>query len=428
MKQKPWPDLARAFFINPFTNLVHQVIINSDTVLIIQSRQFSKEAVDEKDLNGETEPVNSSEETISSSPHWSASTKRIIAVILVTLAFLALFLIRSVLIPVIMSFVLAYILIPAVDMLQKRTNLSRGISTAIIYLLIVALLIAIPVTTIPQLIEQGNTLIDITPTYIEQLGEALGEPLAIGGITIPLNQLPLESLYSALSNNLISIIQAIGPQGLRFFGATLSTVGWILIVLVLSYYMVKDYRFLWKSIVDLAPDNYRTEVQRLGIETSGIWNAFLHGELILGIIIGIATFLVTLLIGLPNAFFLGLLAGILEFIPNIGPILASIPAVILALTQSESSWLGSNVGPIWFAVIVLFIYGLIQRLENAYLLPRIVGYRLNLHPLVVLIGAIVGASVAGVFGILLAAPLLATARLILSYIYNKLLDRPPFEE
>ncbi|MGD2048278.1 MAG: AI-2E family transporter [Chloroflexota bacterium] len=384
--------------------------------------------MDEEDINGEREPVDSSEETISSSPQWSASTKRIIAVILVTLAFLALFLIRSVIIPVIMSFVLAYILIPAVDMVQKRTNLSRGLSTAIIYLLIVALLIAIPVTTIPQLIEQGNTLIGITPTYIEQLGEALGQPLVIGGITIPLNQLPFESLYEALSNNLISIVQAIGPQGLRFFGATLSTVGWILIVLVLSYYMVKDYRFLWDSIVDLAPDDYHNEIQRLGIEASSIWNAFLRGELILGIIIGIATFIVTLMIGLPNAFFLGLLAGILEFIPNIGPILASIPAVILALTQSESSWLGNIVGPFWFAVIVLLIYGLIQRLENAYLLPRIVGYRLNLHPLVVLIGAIIGASVAGVFGILLAAPLLATARLILSYIYNKLLDRPPFEE
>jgi predicted PurR-regulated permease PerM len=384
--------------------------------------------VDEEDFNGEREPVDSSEETIGSSPQWSASTKRIIAVILVTLAFLALFLIRSVIIPVIMSFVLAYILIPAVDMVQKRTNLSRGLSTAIIYLLIVALLIAIPVTTIPQLIEQGNTLIGITPTYIEQLGEALGQPLVIGGITIPLNQLPFESLYEALSNNLISIVQAIGPQGLRFFGATLSTVGWILIVLVLSYYMVKDYRFLWDSIVDLAPDDYHNEIQRLGIEASSIWNAFLRGELILGIIIGIATFIITLMIGLPNAFFLGLLAGILEFIPNIGPILASIPAVILALTQSESSWLGNIVGPFWFAVIVLLIYGLIQRLENAYLLPRIVGYRLNLHPLVVLIGAIIGASVAGVFGILLAAPLLATARLILSYIYNKLLDRPPFEE
>jgi predicted PurR-regulated permease PerM len=389
---------------------------------------FTKEAVDKQDLSGEPESVKKSEQDTTSSPHWPASTKRIIAVILVTLAFLTLILIRSILIPVIMSFVLAYILIPAVDFIHDRTKLSRGLSTAIVYLLIVALLIAIPVSTVPQLVDQGNELIRNTPDYVEQLGGFLGEPLEIDGITIPLNELPLGNLYSTASNNLISIIQAIGPQGLRFFGATLSTVGWILIVLVLSYYIVKDYGFLWKSIVDLVPDDYQVEVQRLGVETSSVWNSFLRGELILGFIIGLATFLVAMIIGLPNAFFLGLIAGILEFIPNIGPILASIPAVILALTQSESSWLGSLVGPFWFAVIVLLIYGLIQRLENAYLLPRIIGDRLNLHPLVVLIGAIIGASIAGVFGILLAAPLIATARLILSYIYNKLLDRPPFEE
>jgi predicted PurR-regulated permease PerM len=128
------------------------------------------------------------------------------------------------------------------------------------------------------------------------------------------------------------------------------------------------------------------------------------------------------------ALFLGLLAGILEFIPNIGPVLASIPAILLALFQNESSWLGSLVGPFWFALIVLLLYGLIQRVENVYLVPRIIGRSLNLHPLVVLIGAVVGASVAGIFGILLAAPLLATARLILAYIYHKLLDQPPFED
>ena len=122
------------------------------------------------------------------------------------------------------------------------------------------------------------------------------------------------------------------------------------------------------------------------------------------------------------------MAGILEFVPNIGPVLAAIPAVLLALFQYESSWLGSLVGPFWFAVIVLLLYALVQRVENMYLVPRIIGRSLNLHPLVVLIGAIIGASVAGIFGILLAAPLLATAKLILAYIYRKLLDQPPFED
>jgi predicted PurR-regulated permease PerM len=122
------------------------------------------------------------------------------------------------------------------------------------------------------------------------------------------------------------------------------------------------------------------------------------------------------------------IAGVLEFIPNIGPILATIPALLVALFQSDASWLGSLVGPFWFAIIVVLLYAVIQRVENVVLVPRIIGRSLNLHPLFVFVGALVGASVAGVFGILLAAPLLASAKLILFYIYRKLSDLPPFDQ
>jgi predicted PurR-regulated permease PerM len=191
--------------------------------------------------------------------------------------------------------------------------------------------------------------------------------------------------------------------------------------------MVKDYKEIWGNIIALTPDEYNEDISRFGQEASDIWNAFLRGQLILGLIIAIVTFLLATIMGLPNALLLGLIAGLLEFIPNIGPVLAAIPAVLLALFQPEASWLGSLVGPIWFALIVLFVYGIVQRLENMILLPRIIGRSLNLHPLVVLIGAIIGATAAGIFGILLAAPLLATGKLLLAYIYRKLLDEPPFE-
>jgi len=327
-----------------------------------------------------------------------------------------------------MSVVLAYVIFPLVNLIHKRTRLGQTAAATIIYLLFIALLIAIPATTIPQLITQGNNLINNLPAYISDLGIMLGEPLTFGVITIPLDELPIDDLYTIISENLVAIIQAVGPSSLRLFGATLSTVGWVLIVLLLSFYMVKDYRFLWGSILNLVPHSYHADVQKFGRETSGIWNAFLRGQLILGLIIGTVTFFLALIVGLPNALLLGLLAGILEFIPNIGPVLAAIPAIMLALFQYESSWLGNLVGPFWFAVIVLILYGLVQRVENMYLVPRIIGRNLNLHPLVVLIGAIIGASVAGIFGILLAAPLLATTKLLLSYIYHKLLDQPPFEE
>jgi predicted PurR-regulated permease PerM len=365
------------------------------------------------------------------SPRWRNSTKRLVVTILIVLALLLLYRVRALIIPLIMTTVLAYIVLPAVDFLHDRTKLSRNGSIAIVYLLIAAILIAIPASTIPQLIDQGNSLVANTPRYISQFGTFLSEPFTMGDFSLPIDELPLEDVYGSLSNNLLDIVRAVGPQGFSLFGtvatATLSTVAWILIVFVLSIYLVKDYSVIWDSIVAFAPDTYQFELQRLGTETRVIWNSFLRGQLILGFIIGVSTTLSLLLVGLPNAFLLGLLAGVLEFIPNIGPIIAAIPAVLIAIFQSEESWLGSIVGPFWFSLIILAIYAIIQRVENMYLVPRIIGRSLNLHPLVVLVGALAGASIAGIFGILLAAPLLATAKLILMYIYRKLLDQPPFD-
>lgn len=387
---------------------------------------------EQQPTNQENIPASRPELGTVSSPRWGTSTKRLVVTILVVLALLALYRVRALVVPLIMSFIVAYLVLPMVDFLHRRTRLSRNLSITIVYLLIAAILIAIPVGTIPQLIAQGNALVNNAPTYVEQLGDLLSEPLVLGGYTIPLDDLPLEEAYASLSNNILDIVGTIGPQGFSLFGglasATLSTLAWILIVLVVSFYFVKDYRLIWGSLVAFAPESYHSDLQRLGTEISGIWNAFLRGQLILGFVIGIVTFITLTIIRLPNALLLSILAGILEFIPNIGPILASIPAVLIALFQSDASWLGRLVGPIWFALIVLLLYAVIQRVENVVLVPRIIGRSLNLHPMVVFVGALAGASVAGIFGILLAAPILASARLILLYIYRKLLDRPPFEE
>lgn len=382
----------------------------------------------EPPLQSEPPPSSSQQK----SPRWRTSTKRLVITTLLVLSLLAIYAIRSLLLPIIMAMVLGYVVLPIVDGIHKHTRLSRNLAIALVYIAIITILIAIPVTTIPQLINQGNNLITNVPGYIEDLGEFLTKPIIIGEYSIPLDELPLEQVYDVLSRNLIDIIQTIGRQGFNIFGSvasrTISTVLWIIIVLVLSLYMVKDYRELWNSFVTMTPISYHADMQRLGREISATWNDFLRGQLILGTVVGVIVTFVALALDLPNALALGLLAGLLEFVPNIGPTIAAVPAVLFALFQSQISWLGILVGPVWFALIVLFIYILIQQVENAYLVPRIIGRSLNLHALVVFIGALAGASIAGVLGILLAAPLLASGRLILMYIYNKLLDLPPFPD
>jgi predicted PurR-regulated permease PerM len=114
---------------------------------------------------------------------------------------------------------------------------------------------------------------------------------------------------------------------------------------------------------------------------------------------------------------------VFELIPNLGPILAAIPAVIVALIQ------GSTVLPVsnWvFALIIIGFYILMQQFENSFVVPRVLGGAVDLHPLIVMVGVLVGANVAGIIGALLAAPIIATGREIIRYLYRKILGVSPF--
>lgn len=366
------------------------------------------------------------------SPLWTPNSKRFVWLTLFVLAALATYRIRGLLLPVIMALVLAYLLEPLVQLLTRRTGVPRIISIAIIYLLLIAILVSIPVGTITPIVVQANNLINNTPSYLQQLGEFLQKPILIAGFEIPIDELPIDQVYATLTSNFVDILQTIGSRSISLFGsvasATISTVGWTILVLFLSFYLVKDHEQFFQFALENVPKSYQIDFLRLSDEMSLIWSAFLRGQLILCGVVGIIVFVVALVIGLPNALILGLIAGLMELVPTFGPILAAIPAVLIGLFQSHSSWLGNLMTPFWFFVLIAVLYTVIYQLENYYLVPRIIGHHLKLHPLVVILGVLAGASVAGILGIILAAPVLATARLILLYIYRKLTDQPPFPD
>ena len=370
------------------------------------------------------------------SPRWSANNKRFVVISLVIAALLILYRVRGLLLPFTMAVILAYLVEPLVKLIHKRARIPRILVLVIIYLLIIAILLAIPVSAIPPIVGQVNVLIENFPSYIFKLAvfvRELQEPIVITqDIIIPLDEWELDQAFLTLSSNLLNIVQGFGGQTISIFsdvvGASLSTIGWGVVVLFLSFYLVKDYEQLFAGMLKLAPENYHGDLIRLSKEMSLLWNAFLRGQLVLCLVVASIVFLVAVTLGLPSALLLAAIAGLMEFFPTIGPILAAIPAVILGYIQSDSSWLGQIVGPFWFVVIIIIIYAIIYQTENYVLLPRIIGYRLRLHPVVVILGAIAGASIAGILGILLAAPFLASIRLVFSYVYCKLTDKPPFSE
>ncbi|VAW37303.1 hypothetical protein MNBD_CHLOROFLEXI01-747 [hydrothermal vent metagenome] len=370
---------------------------------------------------------------LSSSPLWSPNNKRLVLMILLVLLSLALYRFRLLLLPLIMAMILAYLLDPLVKFLTNRTPLNRNLSIGAVYLLLIAALVSIPVSTISPIVTQVSNFIQRTPQYIRDIGGFFQDPIILAeDIVIPIDQLSLDQLFTSLSSNVLNVLQTVGGQTISIFGslatATISTIGWTIMVVFLSFYLVKDHEILFDSLIKMAPRTYQGDLYRLIEGISITWNAFLRGQLVLCVVVGVIIFVVALIIGLPNAITLAIIAGLMELIPTFGPILAAVPAVLIAAFQTDASWLGNLMSPFWFSVLVLGIYTFIYQFENYYLIPRIIGHHLKLHPLVILLGVLGGASVAGIFGILLAAPVLASVRLVWLYIYCKLSDQDPFSD
>jgi len=153
-----------------------------------------------------------------------------------------------------------------------------------------------------------------------------------------------------------------------------------------------------------------------------VWNSVLSGQFVLMVAMGILVWLMNWLLGTPQALLLGFLAGLLEVIPSLGPILATIPAAILALLFGSLRF--TEMDPFVFMLLVILAYVAINALENQFLVPRILGGAVDLPAVAVLSGVMIGGATAGIVGIFLATPVMASGREIVLYVYSKISESP----
>jgi predicted PurR-regulated permease PerM len=197
------------------------------------------------------------------------------------------------------------------------------------------------------------------------------------------------------------------------------------LLLVMLFYLMRDGPAFAEYLVNVIPESYRGDMLRLMRELGIIWNGYLRGQLLLNLSVGVATYIVALILGLPQPLLLALVAGFLELIPNIGPTIAALPAVLFALATPSSTIPSLDAGLV-YALVVLIAYTGIQQVESIFLVPRILGGSLDLHPFVVLVSIVIAADIAGILGVILAAPSAATLRLGVRYLRGKLLDEELF--
>jgi predicted PurR-regulated permease PerM len=229
--------------------------------------------------------------------------------------------------------------------------------------------------------------------------------------------------FNRLISTATNVVGGTALLGITLVGGIFNIFLFLLFLFFLSLYMTKDAPKIRNYIQGLFPESYHSDAAALLREMGQIWQSFFRGQLILSTVIGVVTGGILALLGMPGALILGIIAGAMEVIPNIGPVLAMIPAVIVALIQGSDVLV---IGNLQFALLVMGVYFVIQQLENQLLVPRIIGTSVNLHPIVVLCGVVVAASVGAILGAFLAAPIVASLRVIGSYVHAKLLDYPPF--
>lgn len=382
---------------------------------------------------------------------WDLATKRTVLVIMLVGLVYVVFISRNILPMVLVAGILSYLLSPIVG-LAARFRIPRAVSTFVIYLIVVVALVLLPIIFVPTLIDQLQALGDFNVpartreviVWINETVQGLPAEISILGYVLPLGQyineiqansqqiqfIPsVNDILSYIQNFLSTTTTVVGSTfniGVSVVGGIFSVFLTILVTFFVSLYMTIDAPRIQAYVHSLFPTSYSSELADLLRRIGRVWQAFLRGQLILSLTVGAATYLALVLVGMPGALIFAILAGLLEVVPNLGPVLAMIPAVIVALIQGSDVMRDLGINNLGFAAIIVGIYFLIQQLENNILVPRIIGDSVNLHPIIVICAVAVGLTTAGILGALLAPPVAASFRVIGSYVHAKLLDYPPF--
>jgi len=322
--------------------------------------------------------------------------------------------------PLIISGLLAYLLTPPTNWVVRHSGLPRGVAVLLVFGVVLALILLAPLLITPTLLSLiPNVQIDVNALtdFADSLGRIM---LSWGAVNIDIGKLLLQSA-TGLQQFLTTYISQAALSLLGF----LSSLFWVAFVIVVTFWLIKDSYKLENWFFEHLPKSYRRDVARLLRELNLIWGSFFKGTLVLAFIISILVGMSMWILGLRQVLLLAIFAGFMEFIPSLGPMLGAILAVFVAFFGG-SSWIPFDNWMI--ALIVLVTYTLIFQFEQIYLYPRVVGRRVNLHPGVVFVGAILGIVEFGLLGVLLAAPTLASIRMLMRYILRRMMDLEPFPE
>jgi len=314
----------------------------------------------------------------------------IVKFFLVILVFYFLYLIKSIIGIVFVALILSSAVDPWVDKLQSK-KIPRGISVLLFYVVLLLVLLSVAFFLIPPVAYELGQLADTFPVYFEKLSQIFSNAKAF-------------SAEHGLLEDFDNSIKALRDSITGMFDHLFNTVAGILtsiasffIVLVITFYMTVQEDAIKKSLRFLVPDKFQPFVVQLINKTQKKIGSWLKGQLILSLIMGVVAYIGFLILGVKFALLLAILVALAEFIPYVGPVLAAIPALLLAFLQSPIT-----------ALFVLIFFIVLQQVENNILVPKVMQKVVGLNPIISIIALLIGAKIGGVVGVILAIPV-ATA-------------------
>jgi predicted PurR-regulated permease PerM len=318
------------------------------------------------------------------------STGTMLRAVFIVLLISMLFFVRDILVLLFLAVIVSSTLDPLVDILERK-KIWRVASVSFIYLitfLVVGLAISL---LIPPIIYQFNEFSQNIPHYYQKM-QNLIEPIGYFFQTKNII-VDTQSIFNNLNGWLSQAPRNIFSTTVGVFSGLIATVS----VLAMAFYMTLVRDGIKKTIVAVTPRKYQKHVAGLTVKIKHQIGKWMQGQIVLMMIVFILDFIGLSLIGLPYALILAIIAGFLEIIPYVGPILASVPGIILGFLISPT-----------VGLLALLIYFVVQQVEGHIIVPLVMKKAVGLNPVAVIVALLIGAKLGGILGAIIAVPV-ATA-------------------
>jgi predicted PurR-regulated permease PerM len=314
----------------------------------------------------------------------------------------------------------AYLISPAVTMLTQNTKLTRKAAVNIVYFSALIVMVGVPAALTPIFFDEiklvASDLLDLS----NQTSEWLTQPKQFGNMVFH-----FERVGESLGQLQESILTPLPEEALALLESTSINALWILVILVSVHLFMSEWPNMRDWLIKLAPQAYRYEVHELYKRLRNVWMAYLRGQIVLMLVVGIVFTIAWAIIGIPGALVLGALAGLFTLIPDVGPFLAVALAFGVALLEG-SNWI--PLSNFWVAGIVAATYLVLINLKNFFLRPIIMGRSLRMNEALIFISIMIATILEGIMGALLVVPVLASVAVIMEYLRRRILGLPAFEE